>query len=78
MIERGTSCYLFKSTKDGQNKIYHRTYPDMTSSDHSRWNTFDKKVAGCFTKAQWQERSTKWAANSGWMLESITGEVEAL
>ena len=78
MIERDTSCYLFKATRDNSKRIYHRTHPDNTITGDARWNTPDKNIAGCFTKAQWQERSTKWAFNQGWMLESITGEVEAL
>ena len=78
MIEKGTSCYLFKPTKDNTKRIYHRTHPDNTTEGNDRWNTSDKTIAGCFTKEQWKERSTKWAFNQGWMLESINGEVEAL
>ncbi len=78
MIEKGTSCYLYKATRDNTKRIYHRTRPDNSVTGDDRWNTVNKQEAGCFTKQQWQERSTKWAFNQGWMLESINGEVEAL
>lgn len=78
MIGKGTSCYLFKAIKDNTKRIYHRTHPDNSIVGDERWNTSDKNIAGCFTKEQWQERSTKWAFNQGWMLEAINGEVEAL
>lgn len=78
MIQQGTSCYLFKQTKDGTKRIYHRARPDNSMVGDSRWNTPDKNEAGFLTKAQWQDRSTKWMENSGWILESINGETEAL
>ena len=78
MIEKGTLCYLFKATKDGSKKIYHRTHPKNFVQGDERWNTPVKEEAGMFTKEQWKHRSTKWAYNQGWMLESINAEVEAL
>lgn len=77
MIEPDTLCYLFKSTKDGTKRIYHRISPDYTMEGDERWNTPHKDSAGQFTKRQWQLRAAKWTFNAGWMLESAT-EVEAL
>lgn len=78
MIDQQTPCYLFKSTRDNKKRIYHRTHPNNTITGDARWNTPNKEDAGYFTKAQWKERSTKWAFNQGWLLESINGEVEVL
>lgn len=78
MIEGKTFCYLFKSTKDNSKRIYHRSIPNNKAEGSSRWNTPIKEEAGYLTKTQWQQRSSKWTFDQGWLLESINGEVEAL
>ena len=80
MIESNTPCYLYKATtKDPNKRIYHRVAPNNTATNsNEKWNTVNKTEAGCLTKDQWRERSTKWTYNRGWMLESINGEVEVL
>lgn len=78
MIESHTRCYLYKSTRDPNQRIYHRTHPDNTKDGNARWNTPNRDEAGYLTKMQWQDRSIKWAFSEGWMLESTTGETEAL
>lgn len=80
MIEPFAPCYLYKAQQRNPNcKIYHRTKAKDNATDaNDKWNTKNKEEAGYLTKAQWQERSMKWTYNRGWMLESVTGEMEEL
>ena len=78
MIGASDNCYLYKENKTKTSRIYHRILPNNTVEGDDRWNTQNKFEAGYLTKAQWQQRSTKWSFREGWMLESTTGEVEAL
>jgi len=50
----------------------------MATNSAAKWNSPIKEEAGYLTKEQWKLRSCKWTFDEGWMLESITGEVEAL
>lgn len=79
MIEKTQRCYLYKLTKDQKLRIYHRVAPNMHAVDNnSKWNSTIADDAGMLTKEQWEKRASKWLYNEGWMLESQTGEVEAL
>ena len=78
MIEKSELCYVFKANNKNQ-RLYKRSIPLKTAIDAlTKWNTLDKNEAGCLTKSQWQDRSSKWSYIKGWMLESTTGELEVL
>ena len=78
MIESHTPCYLYKKSQTYDSRIYHRVRPDNTKSGNEQWNTLNRDEAGFLTKSQWEERSSKWMYNQGWILESTTGESEVL
>lgn len=79
LIENSQKCYLYKSSRNQKLKMYHRVKPNiMATNVAAKWNSPIKAEAGYLTKEQWKTRSAKWTFDEGWMLESITGEVEAL
>lgn len=79
MIENDKNCYLFKQRQTDGARLYKRAYPNESELDPiEKWNTISKLEAGILPKADWLKRCQKWAFKQGWMLESITGEVEAI